>query len=540
MNKNAQLFPLLKPTLESTWAKYFLISLLVLLPLLLPGFILSLDMVFVPDPQFPESVSNTYPFECLLWLLGLILPGDILQKIILLSILVFSGVGMHLLIRQLRPLSLPNRFWTIACWAGGIFYMINPFIYSRFMAGQWLFLLGYALLPFFVRSLIILIAQPTMRRGIITGLIATIITCLSIHHIGILAIATLACICIPFFRRRPAIVKPLVKAGAAGIGIFVLLSSFWLIPSLVGSSDMSSVSTFDKSHHEAFATDGGNLLGRIANVIRLQGFWAESQQLFALPQTVIPGWGILFGIMWIIIIAGAVFAWKKSHTAAGIGIAFIVIGIALSVTPLIQEASRIFPLLGGYREPHKFASLITFGFAILFAFGVARILTKVRWPAYWSAALLCLPLLLASTMLWGFAGQLSPKHYPQQWHEMNSKLTGTTLFLPWHQYASFSFSDRIIATPAEKFFTAPVLASNDPEFNDISPTDPDKKRQEISMLLKSRPNDISARLRTLGITNVLLAKEQDYEKYDWLNQSPGIQKTLQNDRLILYALEDTQ
>ena len=60
------------------------------------------------------------------------------------------------------------------------------------------------------------------------------------------------------------------------------------------------------------------------------------------------------------------------------------------------------------------------------------------------------------------------------------------------------------------------------------------------MLLKSQPSDMSARLRSLGITNILLAKEQDYEKYDWLNHSPGIQKTLQNDRLILYTLEDTR
>ena len=116
----------------------------------------------------------------------------------------------------------------------------------------------------------------------------------------------------------------------------------------------------------------------------------------------------------------------------------------------------------------------------------------------------------------------------------------TTLFLPWHQYAPFSFSSRIIATPAEKFFSSPVIASNDPEFNNISPTHPDKKRQEINTLLKTRPSDISARLHSLGITSILLTKEQDYEKYAWLDDTPGIRKTQQNNRLILYTLEDTR
>lgn len=539
MNKNSRALPLLKRALRSIWTKYTAISLLVLAPLLLPGFILTLDMVFVPDPQFPASVSNTYPIELLLWLLGLILPGDILQKIILLTILIFSGAGMHLLVRQVRPLSLPARFWLIPCHAAGIFYMINPFVYSRFMAGQWLFLLGYALLPFFVRSLIILIAQPTLIRGATAGLLAALITCLSIHHIGILIIAAAACGCITIFRRRPAILKSLVSASAAGLGTFILLSSFWLVPVMTGPSELSSASDFDRSHYEAFKTDGG-----AASVIRLQGFWAESQNLFALPQAVMPGWGILFAGFWIVAIIGAVYAWRTSRTAFALSVGFIIIGIILSALPVIQAASTILPLLSGYREPHKFASLIVLGYAILFAFGTARIIVKARRPAYWSAGLLCLPLLLAPTMLWGFAGQLTPRQYPGQWHEADRHLAlhakKDTLFLPWHQYAPFSFSGRIVATPAEKFFSSPVIASNDPEFGNISPTVSDQRRHKISRLLRDKPLDIAAKLQHLGISNILLATEQDSADYAWIDVRPGIKKIQQNDRLILYVLEDTR
>jgi len=539
MGKKIQLLPLLKRILNSTWTKYLLVCLLVLAPLLLPGFILTLDMVFVPDPQFPASISNTYLFDILLWLFGLILPGDILQKIILIIILTLSGVGMHLLVRQLRPLSLPNRFWIVACWTAGIFYMLNPFIYSRFMAGQWLFLLGYALLPFFVRSLIVQIAQPTLRRGIISGSIAALITCLSIHHIGIIAIAVLTCMGIPIFRHRPVILKKLAITSAYGFAVFAVISSIWWIPAITNSSNLNEVSSFNQSHHDAFATDGGTLIGKIANVVRLQGFWAESQNLFTLPQTIMPGWGILFLGLWIVVGIGAIYAWRSSRTAFGLSVGFILTGVVLAATPLLQAASKILPILSGYREPHKFAELVAFGFAVLFAFGAARIITKARGAAYWSAALVCLPLLLTPTMIGGFAGQLTPRQYPQQWHDINKQLgSNTTLFLPWHQYASFSFSGRIIATPAEKFFAAPVIASNDPEFGNISPTIPDERRQKISQLIREKPATIASQLRNLGISAVLLVKEQDYTDYSWLDTAPGFRAKTQNDRLILYSLED--
>jgi hypothetical protein len=147
-------------------------------------------------------------------------------------------------------------------------------------------------------------------------------------------------------------------------------------------------------------------------------------------------------------------------------------------------------------------------------------------------------------MLWGFAGQLTPRQYPGQWHEADRHLAlhakKDTLFLPWHQYAPFSFSGRIVATPAEKFFSSPVIASNDPEFGNISPTVSDQRRHKISRLLRDKPLDIAAKLQHLGISNILLATEQDSADYAWIDVRPGIKKIQQNDRLILYVLEDTR
>ena len=72
---------------RTIWFEYGVLSLAVLLPLLMPGFILTLDMVFTPNMAFPSDVTNTYPLQVAIWLLHLVLPMDIIQKILLFIIL---------------------------------------------------------------------------------------------------------------------------------------------------------------------------------------------------------------------------------------------------------------------------------------------------------------------------------------------------------------------------------------------------------------------------------------------------------------------
>lgn len=537
---------------RAIWLEYACLSLLVLLPLLLPGYILTLDLVFTPNIAWPTELSNTYPLEILLWLLGRILPGDIVEKIVLFSILLLSGVGMHLLIRALASPNIRTDAWQLAPYIGGICYMINPFTYSRFMAGQWMFLLGYALVPFFVRSLLRLVTQPSIKAGTNTGLWAFAIISVSIHHVGILAAigAIFGVIAAVKYRHNLHRLKLTGLSLVAGAGVFLVLSSFWLVPTLLGLSAIShSTAGFDSTHFEAFSTDGGSTLGRLANVIRLQGFWVESQQLFALPQTITPGWGLLFLLLWIVVVIGGISALRLYRMAGGLAMISIISGILLSATPLISWMSTTIPLLAGYREPHKFASLIAFGFALLLAIGAGRIIAKTKRETIAKVlglGFLILPLLLTPTMLWGFARQLSPRHYPIEWQETNDMLKQTVrtgeevLFLPWHQYATYSFSGRLIANPAEKFFEVPIIASNDPEFADISPTYPDPKRQRLKTLLEAPSAGAAKQLSEIGIDYILLAKEPSQKQYPWLNTMSGIHKVHENTRLLLYTVEDKQ
>lgn len=544
MNKARQKITLwLREGERMLWLEYGALSLIVMAPLLLPGYVLTLDLVFTPHFAWPQALTNTAPLEAMLWLIGHVLPGDIIEKLTLLVILVVSGVGMHKLVRALAP-----NIRRLAAYAAGILYVINPFTYDRFMAGHWLFLLGYALTPLAVRSFVALATTPSIRQGMRAGGWTALIVALSIHHLLIIALIGVAAVVAGAVRHRRALplLKKLALSTAACLGIFLLISSYWLVPALSGNSPLTAaVTSFDSAHFAAFATDGGSALGRIANVIRLQGFWAEAQQLYTLPQHVIPAWGVLFLAAWVVIGMGVATLWRHTRIIAGIISVTTITGIVLASSQLIPWLSSLASLLAGYREPQKFAALTALGFAVLFGFGAARITSRIRQPSLAPTAaiiLITLPLLITPTMLWGFAGQLSPRSYPAAWYQANQYLAAVkpgekTLFLPWHQYASYSFSGRTIANPAAKFFAVPTVISDDPEFAGISPTVPSSETARISALLAERSPHLISELRQHGFRYILLAHEQDWRDYAWLAERP-LRPVLQNDQLTLYYLEE--
>jgi hypothetical protein len=521
-----------------------------MLPLLLPGFILILDMVFTPNISLPSEITNTYPLQVLLWLVHFVLPADVIQKIILFIILLFSGVGMHSLLQSLNMKERVGAdLWRLALYFGGVFYMINPFTYSRFMAGQWLFLLGYAMVPFFVKSLLRFFTAPSLKTAVPLAAWSFAIITASVHHLAILLIIALLLplLAYVFGYWRKGRAKQYFAWSGAIVAVHAVLCSYWLLPALLGGGTIGSVvESRGPADFSAFATGGGNVLGAIGEVVRLQGFWAESRQLYTLPQDMVPAWGVLFLIVWIIVSVGASKAWHASRLLVALAATCIVLGVILAATPLVEWVSSLLPVASGYREPDKFANLVALGYAMLGTLGVA-------FTAKWATekfhdiggqivviVCLLLPLAITPAMLWGFGGQLSPKQYPAGWAAMDKELRSLpgskrVLFLPWHQYMAFKFSGRIIATPAEKYFTVPTIASDDPEFGGVTPTVPDEEKEDIKAAL-ARTDTLTATLAGHHINYILLAKDDDSDSYGYLDKLAGIKQIAENDSLKLYEV----
>lgn len=522
------------------WVEYAALALIILLPLLLPGYVLTLDMVFTPHIAWPTEFTTTYPLDVLLWLLSQLLPSDVLQKIILFAILLLSGVGMHLLVREITPKQPSTRMFELAAYFAGLLYVINPFIYARLMAGQWLILLGYALLPFLVRALLRLLNQPSWRAAVwvIVWTFATITV--SVHFSGVVLVLFalfFVAAAVKYWKSRQKLWQFILRLFTAGLVVLVL-SSYWIIPAVLGSGVGEVATRVDEMQFSAFATHSGPL-GPIGEVLRLQGFWAEPRELFVLPQNIMPLWGVLMLLLWVLVVVGGVQLWRANRPAAVIMIGCVIVGTVLAASPLVQWLSQLFPLLGGYREPHKFTVLVVLGFGVLAAFGVFAFVRRRKHKKGWAIACLTLPLLITPIMFWGAGGQLRPVDYPQEWYKLNEQLKNNmsankqALFLPWHMYAPYSFSNgRIIANPAEKFFEVPMTISDDPEFANIAPNLHDTTKQQIADLIQN-PHNVSRQLQDLDISHVVLAKEQNWEEYDFLQELPTF---YENDKLIIYEV----
>lgn len=529
------------------FAAYLGLSLAVMLPLLLPGFILTLDMAFTPELRMPEQMSSSYLFNAALHYLDVLLPADIVQKIMLLSILVTSGLGMHYLVRHIQQAKDgANEFALWGAYIAGFLYMINPYTYSRFMAGQYAVLLGYALLPVFVRALLRFFAVPTLRRSLIASGWLTLVGIVSVHTLGLAAVFMLASLAVFAWRCRKnsTITLNAVGYGLIGIAVFIAASGYWLFPLLDGSSNQGqAIAQFSTSDQAAFQTGGGSVASKLGNVLQLQGFWAEAEGLYLLPQDQLPGWAFIVVLIWILIGAGAVWLWRRQRAIAAL---FIVSGLAAVVLAITGAGN--FAALAGFREPHKFIGLLALAYALFAGMGAITVLAwakKRRSDIAVSAAVVAVLLTIAlftPTMYWGFAGQLSPRHYPDDWYQMNDALNKDldnfkVLSLPWHLYTHYQFAGRVIVNPSDRFFDKPVIVSNELEFKDASPTFPDTNKTLLSKQILPAANGgqtFARDLNDLGIKYILLAKTYDYTDYAYLDHQPGLKLVNETQNLKLY------
>jgi hypothetical protein len=107
-------------------------------------------MVFVPGPPLSAATfglaggpPRAVPSEAVVAVLSHVLLADVLQKLVLILIFVLACSGAAALAGG--PL--------LARLAAGVYYAWNPFVAERLIIGQWALLLGYAGLPWLLRSL---------------------------------------------------------------------------------------------------------------------------------------------------------------------------------------------------------------------------------------------------------------------------------------------------------------------------------------------------------------------------------------------------
>lgn len=524
------------------YAFFVAVAVMLLWPLLSPGFILTLDMIFTPNIPLPDHVTSSYLFYFTLHVLNGFLPADLLQKIILLLLLCGSGIGMYRLVRYFTE--QPNMTAAIIA---GLVYMVNPFVYSRLMAGQFAVLLGYACLPFFIKSFLRLIEEPTTRNAIYAAAWLTVIGILSIHTLALCAVVMVVGLIVARIYRKKMAATVLASA-TAGVMFFVA-SFYWLLPLVAGeSSTAQAIQGFGGTDQAAFAAVGGSVWEQLVNIAGLQGFWADATELYVLPQQVLPSWPLITLGVWVLVVYGYVRLRRQLDQTMNLHIiVFAALVAGVLATTLFSSLFTALPLAMGMREPHKFVGLVAVVFSVCIGWSLAAIIAyigrlyKNRYvTAAITACALLVPFAWTPTMLGGMHGQLQPRTYPAEWFAANDFLNADrsnfkALFLPWHGYQRFDFSGRIIMNPADRFFDKPMLVSNELEFRGAAPTFPDQTKTYITKtLLPQAPirNDLAERLNNITIKYVVIAQEDTGSEY--VAHQPDIQLVFNTAKIKIY------
>src|ERR1700722_1423338 len=410
------------------------------------------------------------------------------------------------------------------------FYCVNPFVFERIYAGHLALLLGYALLPFatssaltFMRSSTYVLPSPALWWA---GL-----TALSPHFSWIYGVVLLAAWVANRPRRLTSVVG-LVTVGAT----YLILSLYILLPT---TQTKLPISTRTASDLAIYATSGDPHLGLFGNVLGLYGFWRLVPGL-QLPKDVVTGWPFLLLALLFVVGVGAVARLRgrkgppddgrvesgTRRTAATLLIAAFVgyvlaLGAQGPTGPLFRWAYYHVPFFDVMREPEKFLMLTTLAFAVFFGWGVERLLCptpRIGFDRQTAAAVglaVPLPLAYTPTIFAGLAGQVRPSHLPASWATADRIMgdgPGQVLFLPWHLYLAFSFSNgRVIANPAPTSFQRSVISGDNAEtVVETSSTSPRSAFLESLYAQGANIHDFGSLIAPLGVQYVVLSKTVDW------------------------------
>jgi hypothetical protein len=479
------------------------LGLLAVGPGLRRGFLLSYDMVFVPREPFPAALPGlapprAVPSDLVIAAAARVLPADITQKVVLLSIFVLACSGVAALLDR-EPL--------LARLAAGAFYAWNPYVGERLIIGQWALLLGYAGLPWVLRA--VLAPDLESRRGVVRlglalapavigGFAAMTITALVAAPAALLARSV----------RRAAIALTALTAGGLP----------WLVPSLLHAVYVDPASV------AAFASRADTPFGSVGSLLMLGGGWNAQ----TVPKAYGGAWSALWLTVVIVALAGYVTIARPQRRWPGLGLAALAglviacIGVTAAGRDLLRSTIAAWPGFAVLRDGQQFVAPLAlaeaagFGVAVAWAMNPGPFGKKWRErPVRTDAAGMMLgvvavlaPVLLLPGLAWGAAGRLRPAAYPAAWLAAARVIDsaagpGDVLLLPWQTYRTLSWNHgEVMLDPWTRLLSRPVIWNDGTRVGhvELAPDDPLARRLDGAI---RGGGPLTVTLRAAGVRFVL-------------------------------------
>lgn len=438
-------------------------------PLLGRGFVLSYDMVFAPRQYFvPDAfglgstLPRSVPADAAVALATTVLPGDVVQKLVLLLALFFAALGAGRLVPTER---LGTR--VVAATA----YAWTPYVAERLFIGHWPLLLTYACLPWIVGAGL---AVRKHEPGALPKLVIAAAPAVLTPPGGVLAAAVLV-----------------VAAGSRRlwqtVPLAVVLNLPWLVPAFLNAGSTFS----DPAGVTAFGARAESWGPPLLSVLGLGGIWNAETVPGSRAVPLVP-------VLTLVVVALACaglrpLAQRWGKAPAGSLSALGLVGVllaALATLPggeaLLTAATRQLPGAGLLRDAQKWVAWwalpLTLGFALAVEAAAEKLNTARGRIALVTAAAV-FPLLTLPDLAWGGWGRLGTAQYPADWQAVAGQLgdrPGDVLVLPLSAFRGFAWNaDRTQLDPAPRVLPKPVLmddtllvgseriAGEDPRIGDV-------------------------------------------------------------------------
>lgn len=487
------------------WVWSLALSILMLGPALAPGYVLTYDMVWVPDLAFRSdflglgsALPRAVPSDAIVSVVDELIPGMVLQKLVLLGSLVLAGVGAARLLPSDRPL---------AGLAASSLYIWNPYVAERLAIGHWPLLMTVAALPW-----VLLAARqlPDARSALARIVLWVAFASLSPAG-GVLATLFAVGSVVAWSRRR-------ARDTFATLAGCLMVNAPWIVAGALHGGGAVS----DPDGVAVFSARGEGWLPLLPTLVGLGGIWNGE---------VVPasraGWPALATLVVVGLCWAAGFAtWRRATprpealVLIGSGVLGLAVGLAGSLAPE-SVAWWVAHIPGGglIRDGARFLALLAPLAAVVFGWGVSVLVGAVRWrvlaPAL-GAVLLLAPAALMPDAGAGLSGRLRAVAYPAEFdiartalEERTKSASGDLLVLPFSSYRRPDWNDgRRTLDPVGRFMTPNYLASDVLVVSGREVEGEDKRAARVAALLTTETGpDLDAALRGEGIRWVVLDLE---------------------------------
>jgi hypothetical protein len=432
--------------------------------------------------------------------LSQVLPGALVQRLLLVVPFVLGGLGAGRLVRHRRA---PERLVAIAV------TVWNPWVLEHLEMGQWAILDGYFVLPWVALAARRLRRDP--RGGWAPAGAALVAAAVCSPSSGVMAVLVLAVLTVT---RRPR-----TWAVVAGLGLVADLP--WLLPTLVARG----VSVDAAAGFEAFTARAESAAGLLPSLLSLGGTWKTSVVPAERTSVVVV---VLSCLLTVAALAGLRRRGASRQPGEAPRLAVVgLVALLLAALPALPGGGPLLAHLGGavpgtallrdsqrYLAPAVLPLLVGLASAADWCRQRSSVASARRAAAAVPALLAAAPVVLLPSLAWGGLGDLRTATYPPAWDQVASRVAadpGVTIVLPWRSlYRGFAFAHgRAVLDPAPRYLPGEVLV-DDRLFVSVSgvevvvPSEDPRVGAVTGALESEDPTVVATRLRALGVHWVLV------------------------------------